>query len=148
MVFTQMTKRDVFVFRAGRDGISDFDLVVIEENFLDDKSNGFQLESSMIRSADALSRLCFVLAVTTLLLVAQGVEVVARGKRRLVDSHWFRGASYLKIGWTWVKKALRRHWPLLTHLVLPGEPDPEPVIASRKQLMCYRGPCFSVEFLR
>ena len=33
----------------------------IEENFLDDKSNGFQLESSLIRSADALTRLGFCL---------------------------------------------------------------------------------------
>lgn len=32
----------------------------IEENFLDDKSNGFNLESSMIRSSIALSRLCLV----------------------------------------------------------------------------------------
>gem|GEM_PF-4170720 len=31
----------------------------IEENFLDDKSNGFQLEASLIRSAKALERLCF-----------------------------------------------------------------------------------------
>ena len=38
----------------------------IEENFLDDKSNGFQLEASLIRSAKALERLCFVLAVATL----------------------------------------------------------------------------------
>ena len=30
----------------------------IEENFLDDKSNGFQLEKSAIRNADALCRLC------------------------------------------------------------------------------------------
>jgi hypothetical protein len=30
----------------------------IEENFLDDKSNGFQLEDSRIRSAEALERLC------------------------------------------------------------------------------------------
>lgn len=116
----------------------------IEENFLDDKSNGFQLESSMIRSADALSRLCFVLAVTSLLLVALGVDVVARDRRRWVDPHWFRGASHLKIGRAWVKKASRRHWPLLTRFVLPGEPDHEPAIASRKQLMSYRGPCFSV----
>ncbi len=29
----------------------------IEENFLDDKSNGFELERSMIRCAPALSRL-------------------------------------------------------------------------------------------
>src|SRR5262249_25631083 len=34
----------------------------IEENFLDDKSNGFQLESSLIRCAQALSRLCLVVA--------------------------------------------------------------------------------------
>ena len=30
----------------------------IEENFLDDKSNGFQLEDSLIRSAAALGALC------------------------------------------------------------------------------------------
>ena len=65
----------------------------IEENFLDDKSNGFQLESSLIRSAKALERLCFVLAMTTLYLVSVGTDVVKRGKRRLVDPHWFRGSS-------------------------------------------------------
>ncbi len=30
----------------------------IEENFLDDKSNGFQLEASQIRDANVLTRLC------------------------------------------------------------------------------------------
>jgi hypothetical protein len=49
----------------------------IEENFLDDKSNGFQLESSLVREAEALTRLCFVVAVATLYLVAQGTQVVA-----------------------------------------------------------------------
>ena len=44
----------------------------IEDNFLDDKSNGFQLESSQIRDAPALTRLCLVLAVATLFLVSQG----------------------------------------------------------------------------
>jgi hypothetical protein len=57
---------------------------------LDDKSNGFQRASSLIRSAEALARLCFVLAITTLYLVSQGTEVVKQGKRRLVDPHWFR----------------------------------------------------------
>ena len=70
----------------------------IKENFLDDKSNGFQLDSSLIRSAKALERLCGVLAVTTLYQVAQGTAVVTQGKRRWVDAHWFRGQSYLKIG--------------------------------------------------
>jgi hypothetical protein len=105
----------------------------IEENFLDDKSNGFQLEASLIRSAGALSRLCFVLAITTLYLVSQGTAVVEQGKRRWVDPHWFRGNSYLKIGWKWVKRALSRGWTLITRLYLPGGPDPEPAKASRKK---------------
>jgi hypothetical protein len=70
----------------------------IEENFLDDKSNGFQLESSLVRDADALTRLCFVLAVATLYLVAQGTQVVTPQKRRWVDPHWLGGNSYVRIG--------------------------------------------------
>ena len=105
----------------------------IEENFLDDKSNGFQLEDSLIRSAEALERLCFVLAITTLYLVSMGTSVVQQGKRRLVDPHWFRGASYLKIGWHWVQYALNRGYELLTTAYLSSEPDPEPAMASKKQ---------------
>jgi len=102
----------------------------IEENFLDDKSNGFQLESSLVRDADALTRLCLVLAVATLYLVAQGTQVVAQQKRRWVDPHWLRGNSYLRIGWQWVKSALARGWELFATLRLSGTPDPEPSRAS------------------
>jgi hypothetical protein len=105
----------------------------IEENFLDDKSNGFQLESSLIRSAVALERLCLVLAITTLYLVAQGVEVRTQGKRRWVDPHWFRGQSYLKIGWHWVTCALTRGYELITRVHLPAGADPEPAMASKRQ---------------
>lgn len=102
----------------------------IEENFLDDKSNGFQLESSLVRDADALTRLCLVLAVATLYLVAQGTQVVAQQKRRWVDPHWLRGNSYLRLGWQWVKTALARGWELFATLRLSGTPDPEPSRAS------------------
>jgi hypothetical protein len=105
----------------------------IEENFLDDTSNGFQLESSLIRSAEALERLCLVLAITTLYLVSQGVEVVNQGKRRWVDPHWFRGPSYLKIGWTWVTRALSTGYELVTRVYLSAEADPEPAMASKRQ---------------
>ena len=105
----------------------------IEENFLDDKSNGFQLESSLIRSAKALERLCFVLAMTTLYLVSVGTSVVQQGKRRFVDPHWFRGTSYLKIGWKWVSYALSRGYALITSVYLSSESDPEPAVASKKQ---------------
>jgi Transposase DDE domain len=105
----------------------------IEENFLDDKSNGFQLESSLIRSAKALERLCLVLAITTLYLVSQGTAVGRQGQRRWVDPHWFRGQSYLKIGWNWVKLALSRGYQLVTQVYLSAEADPEPAKSSRRQ---------------
>jgi hypothetical protein len=118
----------------------------IEENFLDDKSNGFQLESSLIRSAQALTRLCLVLAITTLYLVAQGTEVVKQGKRRRVDPHWFRGQSYLKIGWNWVKLALSRGWALITNVHLSSACDPEPAMASKRQYQHYCQTRFAFEF--
>ena len=105
----------------------------IEENFLDDKSNGFQLESSGIRCAKALTRLCFGIAVATLYLTSQGTTVVAQGDRRRVDPHWFRGHSYLRIGWDWLRHALSRGWELVVSFRLEGGPDPDPVKASRAQ---------------
>lgn len=106
----------------------------IEENFLDDKSNGFQLERSWIRSTTTVSRLCLVLAVATLYLTAQGQQVVASGKRRWVDAHyWYRGSSYLRLGWQWVKFSLTRGWQRFLTLQLSGQPDPQPAKASQKQ---------------
>lgn len=107
--------------------------VDIEEHFLDDTSNGFQLESSLIRSATGLERLCGVLAITTLSLVSQGTEVAAQGQRRWVDAHGFRGLSSLKIGWNWVKLALSTGYEITTSLHVSGEADPEPAMASKSQ---------------
>lgn len=105
----------------------------IEENFLDDKSNGFQLEESKLRSAAALSRLFLGIATATLYLVAQGSEVVAQGRRRKVDPHWFRGSSYVKIGWQWLKHAMNKGWQLSRCWCLRGGEDPDPAMASRRQ---------------
>jgi hypothetical protein len=107
----------------------------IEEHFLDDTSNGFQLESSLVRAPDALTRLCFVVAVAPLYLGAQGTQVVAQQKRRWVDPHWLRGNSYLRIGWQWVKRALARGWELFATLHLSGTPDPDPCRASASSLI-------------
>jgi hypothetical protein len=105
----------------------------IAENFLDDKSAGFQLESSELRDADALSRLCLVLAVATLYLVSIGTAIVALQRRHLVDTHWNRGLSYLQIGWRYLFMAVLFGKRLLTEFWLDPEPDPQPVFASRKQ---------------
>ena len=105
----------------------------LEEEFLDEKSNGFQLERSEIRSAPALSRLCLVMAVATLLLTVQGQQVVATGKRRWVDAHWQRGNSYLRIGWNWFKGVLHQGWQLFRTFSLQGWEDSAPASASKKQ---------------
>jgi hypothetical protein len=105
----------------------------IEEGFLDHKSGGFQWESSKLRDAKALQRLCFVMAVATLVLVCQGVAVVDAGKRRQVDPHWFRGLSYARIGWNWIRRAIARGEALVDRLALLTAQDPEPARASRRQ---------------
>lgn len=105
----------------------------IEESFLDDQSNGWNVQRSQIRSVCALSRLFFLLAVATLYLTAQGVEVVTSGKRRWVDPHWFRGNSYFRIGWQWVKSAMVRGLQLIHYVVFTGNVDPHPAKASRRQ---------------
>jgi len=131
------TKEDWLIVSDQPTDVSTFDeyglRFDIEENFLDDKSSGFQLESSLFRSAEALSRLCLVLAVATLFLVCQGTEVVESGKRRWVDAHWFRGSSYLKIGWKWVLRALIKGYQLITRLRLFTSQDPDPAMASLNQ---------------
>ena len=105
----------------------------IEENFLDDKSNGFQVESSRLDNAPAMERLFLILAIATLHFTSVGVGVVARKTRRWVDTHWDRGMSYLKIGWKWLRQQFRKQWSVLPSFWLDPAPDPQPAIASRRQ---------------
>lgn len=108
----------------------------IEENFLDDKSAGFQLEASRLEDAQAISRLCLLVATATLYLVSTGTALVEMGHRHLVDTHWRRGLSYLQIGWRWVKRAATSGNRLLSSLWLTPGPDPEPAMASWRQFCC------------
>jgi hypothetical protein len=100
---------------------------------MDLKSNGFNLEASRLRDKFALYPLCGVIALTTLFLVLQGTQVVAQGKRRLIDTHWNRGMSYLKLGWNWVRLALTRQWEIENYQFLSSLPAPQPAIASKRQ---------------
>ena len=97
----------------------------IEEGFLDDKSGLFALESSRIRDAAGLERLTLTLSVATLLLVSEGLQLVAAGARRAVDPHWTRALSYLKLGLRGMQYALSRGQAVFNRLTLVGETDPE-----------------------
>jgi hypothetical protein len=105
----------------------------IEESFLDDKSAGFQLQASELHDAQAVARLCLILAAATLYLVSTGTAITTMQLRRLVDTHWQRGLSYLQLGWRWLHFALAHARPLLSFLWLEPGPDPEPVFASKRQ---------------
>ena len=72
--------------------------------------------------------------------------MVEAGKRRWVDAHWFRGNSYLKIGWHWVERALAVGLELISCLQLSPLPDPEPAMASKKQALKATDLRFSVQF--
>ena len=111
-----------------------------EEAFLDDQSNGWNLQQSEVRSVCALSRLWFLPGVATLTSTAQVTQVVAEELRRRVDPHWFRGNSHFRIGWDWIKTALEQGWQLIDSVCFTRPCDPEPPMASRKQhdLRTYR----------
>jgi hypothetical protein len=102
------------------------------ENFWAAQAKGVPLESSALRSSEALERWCLVLAMTPLSLVSLGTSVVQPGTRRFGDPHWFRGARDLQIGWKWVSYALSRDDALIASVYLSSESDPEPAIAARK----------------
>jgi hypothetical protein len=106
----------------------------IEETFLDEKSGGFQLESSELACPEALERLMLIVALATLHFLSSGLRVVEAQLRRCVDPHWDRGLSYFKIWWRWLRQQYRRHWPAFPSLRIDPSPTSVPVSASRRKL--------------
>ena len=76
-----------------------------------------------------------MLAIATLFLSAQGVAVVESGNRSQVDVHSFRGNSYFRIGWDWIRRSFVLPLSLLTTTVsFLGHFDVDPVLPSLKDL--------------
>jgi hypothetical protein len=70
----------------------------IEEMFGDLKDNGFDLESTHLRSVFKLHRLTFAVVLLFLELVTSGSKIIKNGLRRLVDRHDRRDLSIFRIG--------------------------------------------------
>jgi hypothetical protein len=70
----------------------------IEELFGDLKDNGFDLESTHLRSVCKLHRLTFAVVLLFLELVASGSRIIKNGLRRLVDRSDRRDLSIFRIG--------------------------------------------------
>jgi hypothetical protein len=73
------------------------------------------------------------LSTATLYLSLQGTQVEAEGRRLEANPHWFRGLSYFKIGWNWIKRTLEYGEKILQALVFPKHFRPTHAQASRKQ---------------
>lgn len=117
--------------RASLQTLADYALRMgIDSGFLDDKSAGFQLEDTELLLPSRLNRLLLLMALCNLHLVSVGTQVVASGQRRLVDSHWHRGLSYLQLGWRWLDYSLAGDAPLSMTFRLDPAPDPEPIVAT------------------
>jgi hypothetical protein len=70
----------------------------IEEMFGDLKDNGFDLESTHLRSVFKLHRLTFAVVLLFLELVVSGSKIIKNGLRRLVDRSDRRDLSLFRIG--------------------------------------------------
>jgi Transposase DDE domain len=70
----------------------------IEEMFGDLKNNGFDLESTHLRSVFKLHRLTFAVVLLFLELVTSGSKIIKNGMRRLVDRPDRRDLSIFRIG--------------------------------------------------
>jgi len=78
----------------------------IEEMFGDLKKHGFDLESTMLRHFERLSRLTLAVALLYLWSVTVGVRAIHRGLRELVDRKDRRDLSIFQIGFRLIERCL------------------------------------------
>jgi hypothetical protein len=91
----------------------------IEEMFGDLKDNGFDLESTHLRSFIRLSRLTFAVVLLYLWSVAQGVRAVKNGLRHLVDRADRRDLCIFQIGLRLIDRRFTNSQPILVLLHPP-----------------------------
>jgi hypothetical protein len=92
-----------------------------EESHRDDKSSGFNWQRSHVKDPDHAQRLVLVMALASLLCIAQGVSVIKRGLRYLFEPRRQRQLSVFQLGKRWLEYALVHNEPLIP---LPSMPPP------------------------
>ena len=80
----------------------------IEEMFGDLKKHGFDLESTMLRTPEHLSRLTLVVAFLFDWLISAGAKVIRLGLRHLIDRKERRDLCLFQIGWRFVERQVLR----------------------------------------
>ena len=116
----------------------------IEPHFKDYKSAAFNVVSSHLRDAQALTCLFMLLATANLIAVILGVMLVRLGQMASIDWHDHRGLSFLQLGLRQLLTLLYQQKPLPLLQILPrtNPPPASASIAKREKLD------FLIEFAR
>jgi len=88
----------------------------IEEMFGDMKRHGFDLESTMLRHADKLSRLTLAVALLYVWMISTGTRTIRNGLRYLVDRRDRRDLSIFQIGLRFIDRQLINSLPFRVSL--------------------------------
>lgn len=83
----------------------------IEEMFGDMKDHGFDLESTMLRHADRLSRLTLAVAFLYVWMISTGTHTIKNGLRFMVDRRDRRDLSIFQIGLRFIDRQLLNSLP-------------------------------------
>lgn len=83
----------------------------IEEMFGDMKDHGFDLESTMLRHADRLSRLTLAVAILYVWMISTGTRTIQDGFRHLVDRRDRRDLSIFQIGLRFIERQVLNSLP-------------------------------------
>jgi Transposase DDE domain len=83
----------------------------IEEMFGDMKGHGFDLESTMLRHTDRLSRLTLAVVLLYVWLVSTGTRIIRDGLRYQVDRRDRRDLSIFQIGFRYIDRQLLNSLP-------------------------------------
>lgn len=89
----------------------------VEEMFGDMKKHGFDLESTMLRHFERLSRLTLAVALLYVWLVSTGTRAVRNGLRSLVDRADRRDLSIFQIGLRFIERCVTNALPFRVTLV-------------------------------
>lgn len=90
----------------------------IEEMFGDLKRHGFDLECTMLRHADRLSRLTLAVVLLYIWSISIGVKTIQNGQRKQVDRNDRRDLSIFQIGLRFIEWRLINSHPLTMSLCL------------------------------
>jgi Transposase DDE domain len=101
----------------------------IEPHFKDYKSGAFDIVSSHLRNAKALTCLFVLLATASLIALILGMMLVRLGQRSWLDWHDRRGLSFLQLGLRQLHSLLYQQKPLPKLEILPKS-NPPPAYAS------------------